>query len=497
MVCVIHRTFLYNLLAGHGTVMVQKQNGALALAMDGSFFRSYFPTKNISAVEILISLAGSRAYGLATPTSDTDIRGVYIQDPRSWLGMGNCEPLVENKRDDCVLWELGFFIQKMLEGTPNMMEALWTDTVLGVNEYGEELLTARQEFLSTAIHSRLGGFCTQQMRDVEKSLKPDGSYDYKAGHHALRVISAAIYADETGAYKVTEYGEWADYLRKVKAGEVPYSELKEKLLELEAKWKEAREKTKLPEQVSVERAAQLLVRLRKRYLRSQGITAEKYPVIIPAHTQTALPLPDGTKRAIFVADGNDLLKQPVVTSVDLSGGAGDRVELRDALHHIYKGHPLMISALYSPEVEKSLDANPVGMFLFKWRDSLTTTVVQHSFRGFLSDGIRRLTAPPEDGKDRMTKLSEADIKRMYYQVVKTSQALYLPAENRKAFLQEAYAQDAATLTMDEIIQMCREREVELAHSKPPEHLAQPRNGVSPELDRELLSIRLGHIAAEM
>ena len=67
---------------------------------------------------LLETVSGSRAYGLATPESDTDIKGVFYL-PRSLFYGLNYIPQISNETNDVVYYELGRFIELLLQSNPN------------------------------------------------------------------------------------------------------------------------------------------------------------------------------------------------------------------------------------------------------------------------------------------------------------------------------------------------------------------------------------------
>lgn len=72
---------------------------------------------------LLEAVSGSRAYGLATPESDTDIRGVFYLPRHVWYGL-DYVPQVSNETNDVVYYELGRFVELLLSSNPNMLELL-------------------------------------------------------------------------------------------------------------------------------------------------------------------------------------------------------------------------------------------------------------------------------------------------------------------------------------------------------------------------------------
>lgn len=68
-------------------------------------------------------ISGSRAYGLDTPKSDTDIRGVFILPKAQFYGL-NYIGQINNESNDIVYYELGKFIELCSKNNPNILELL-------------------------------------------------------------------------------------------------------------------------------------------------------------------------------------------------------------------------------------------------------------------------------------------------------------------------------------------------------------------------------------
>ncbi|TWV81625.1 DNA polymerase beta superfamily protein [Moraxella sp. VT-16-12] len=74
---------------------------------------------------LLECLSGSRAYNLATPTSDTDIKGVFYLPKTHYYGLhSDYIPQISNATNDIVYYELGRYVALLLQNNPNMMELL-------------------------------------------------------------------------------------------------------------------------------------------------------------------------------------------------------------------------------------------------------------------------------------------------------------------------------------------------------------------------------------
>ena len=69
------------------------------------------------------AIVGSRAYGLNTPTSDTDIRGVFILPKHLFYGL-EYTGQVNNETNDIVYYELKRFMELLSKNNPNIIEML-------------------------------------------------------------------------------------------------------------------------------------------------------------------------------------------------------------------------------------------------------------------------------------------------------------------------------------------------------------------------------------
>ncbi|MEM7035497.1 MAG: nucleotidyltransferase domain-containing protein [Bacteroidota bacterium] len=72
---------------------------------------------------LLESVAGSRAYGTATPQSDTDLRGVFVLPPELFYRLEYI-PQVANESNDIVYYEIRRFTELLLKNNPTILELL-------------------------------------------------------------------------------------------------------------------------------------------------------------------------------------------------------------------------------------------------------------------------------------------------------------------------------------------------------------------------------------
>ncbi len=72
---------------------------------------------------LLECISGSKAYGTDLPTSDTDIKGVFVLPEEDYYGLEYTEQ-VSDASNDVVYYELGRFIELLYRNNPNLLELL-------------------------------------------------------------------------------------------------------------------------------------------------------------------------------------------------------------------------------------------------------------------------------------------------------------------------------------------------------------------------------------
>jgi hypothetical protein len=73
---------------------------------------------------LLDTVSGSRAYGLDTPESDTDTRGVFILPQDLYFGFNSIEQ-VNSERNDHTYYELGKYLKLLAKNNPSSVELLF------------------------------------------------------------------------------------------------------------------------------------------------------------------------------------------------------------------------------------------------------------------------------------------------------------------------------------------------------------------------------------
>ncbi|HHH50385.1 MAG TPA: nucleotidyltransferase, partial [Saprospiraceae bacterium] len=118
---------------------------------------------------ILECISGSKAYGLDTPSSDTDIKGVYLLPKKDFYSC-NYIPQVSNPSNDIVYYELGRYMELLSVNNPNILELLNTppSAILYKHPFLEAIHS--ELILSKLCKNTFGKFALSQIKKA-KGLK--------------------------------------------------------------------------------------------------------------------------------------------------------------------------------------------------------------------------------------------------------------------------------------------------------------------------------------
>jgi len=96
------------------------------------------------------ALGGSTAYGLNTPESDLDYRGVFINtEPSKILGLERMDHVQKQETDDVVYYELRKFFELLRNGNTGALEILFSEDFLETSEVFEEIRANKFKFVDT------------------------------------------------------------------------------------------------------------------------------------------------------------------------------------------------------------------------------------------------------------------------------------------------------------------------------------------------------------
>ena len=115
---------------------------------------------------------GSQAYGLATPASDVDLKGVLV-GPAGWYHGYLGGPEQVELSGDHVRYELRKYFRLAAAANPTVLELLWTpqECHVHITPAGERLLAAREQFLSLRVKDSFSGYAMSQLGRIKTHRK--------------------------------------------------------------------------------------------------------------------------------------------------------------------------------------------------------------------------------------------------------------------------------------------------------------------------------------
>jgi len=131
----------------------------------------------LSARKLLLldCVSGSRAYGLHTPQSDTDLKGVFLLPKLEYYGLNYIEQ-VNNESNDEVYYELKRFVQLLVGSNPNILELLATPVDCIRYKHPLMELLKPEIFLSKVCKQSFAGYAQSQIKKArglnKKVLNP-------------------------------------------------------------------------------------------------------------------------------------------------------------------------------------------------------------------------------------------------------------------------------------------------------------------------------------
>lgn len=138
---------------------------------------------------LILTTAGSIAYGTNVNTSDIDIRGVTLETRKDIFGLSSFEQF-EDRVTDTVIYGLKKFIGLCLNSNPNVLEILGTNPehLLIISEEGRLLRENADLFLSRRAAASFGSYATAQLRRLQNALARDQYPQSEKEKHILNSI---------------------------------------------------------------------------------------------------------------------------------------------------------------------------------------------------------------------------------------------------------------------------------------------------------------------
>lgn len=133
--------------------------------------------KQFKITPLFICVGGSRCYGTYREDSDTDIRGVFLGEPKHYIGLSNIEQISierEGNNESDTLIELRKFVNLALANNPNIIEQLFLNKehILYIHPLFEVFLENKYLFLSKKCKHSYSGYAFNQLKRIQ------GHYDW-------------------------------------------------------------------------------------------------------------------------------------------------------------------------------------------------------------------------------------------------------------------------------------------------------------------------------
>jgi uncharacterized protein len=141
-------------------------------------------TKWLKDRTVYLTLGGSQAYGLATPESDWDYRGLCVMPPDYYFGLYDFEqadskgttslvadlttPKFPVDDAETTIWNLKKGISLAADGNPNMIELLFMkeEAIAHQHPCMRRFFDIRESFLSQVLKHRFSGYAMQQLKRI-------------------------------------------------------------------------------------------------------------------------------------------------------------------------------------------------------------------------------------------------------------------------------------------------------------------------------------------
>lgn len=127
----------------------------------------------LAARTILLARHGSHAYGLNTPESDLDIKGVAVPPGRCFHGYVQGFEQAESKDPDLTIYDVRKFVSLAAQCNPNIIEVLWADDAdyLLLTPLGKLLRDHRADFLSIKAKHTFSGYAIAQLKRINQHYR--------------------------------------------------------------------------------------------------------------------------------------------------------------------------------------------------------------------------------------------------------------------------------------------------------------------------------------
>lgn len=209
---------------------------------------------------IVILQTGSKAYGLDTPNSDDDMRGVFIPHNKYLIGLQNVEQ-VKIHGDCSVMHSLSHYVHKMVGQNPTLLELLYIEKPIYTTDIWETLkpelrkLVYRGAFkpYSAYVFSQLQKMRFRQPTEKRLELVQAHGFDTKYASHIARLAVQCTYLMREHYIPVIVPEPYRAEILKIKTGGMNKHDTLMYCEELDKQMKEAYDNSTLPTSINIDK----------------------------------------------------------------------------------------------------------------------------------------------------------------------------------------------------------------------------------------------------
>lgn len=112
------------------------------------------------------AITGSRLYGYAAESSDTDIRGFVLPEPRYRYGLPGLTFQQQHGPGDTVIYNLKDYLSLVAKGNTSLLEILFApkDLILKITPVGQKILDNKNILISRAFYKSIRGYAYAELR---------------------------------------------------------------------------------------------------------------------------------------------------------------------------------------------------------------------------------------------------------------------------------------------------------------------------------------------
>ena len=107
-------------------------------------------------------ISGSKAYGLDSADSDTDIKGVFVLPKSIYYGLDYVATVADNKNDE-VYYEIGRFVELLVKNNPTVIEMISTPDTHVLFKHPSFDLFKKEQYLSKLCKDTFSGYAKSQI----------------------------------------------------------------------------------------------------------------------------------------------------------------------------------------------------------------------------------------------------------------------------------------------------------------------------------------------